>query len=217
MTRSSKIHNFKEKGFNSKRGTFALLSSTDYVSAWRRDEECQNSSGKHWVVTDRQVLFRPSVNKRSSLDWPQRRTDRNSTKPVLSENRSNTSVPLGINDSICNPSIIWHNNGSKYIIIEGCQRINVFYFGNKHFGIAPVFIFHKTDNYKINNWGLYGIYVAAGNHYLVTFYFICIISKEKKRGGQGWILVDLSITHSISLHKSHWLTSNAILREIKRQ
>lgn len=56
--------------------------------------------------------------------------------------------------------------------------------------IAPVFIFHKTDNYKINNWGLYGIYVAAGNHYLVTFYFICIISKEKKRGGKAeylWI------------------------------
>lgn len=158
-------------------------------------------------------FFIHTINKKGSLNWPQR-TDRNSTPPVPCKNHSTTSVPTGQNDSICKPSIIQHNNGSKYFITVSCHRINVLRFGNKHFGIAPVFIFYKIDNYKINNWFYYGIYVAAGNHYFVTFYFNTLSLKKKKK---GWILRDLSVTHSIYLNKSHWLTSNAILRGIKRQ
>lgn len=82
---------------NSKRGTSPLFSSTYYVKAWRKNEECKEfCKTLREIVIDRQEIkcfLIHSVNKVGSLNWPQRRTDRNSTKPVLCENHSTAFFP----------------------------------------------------------------------------------------------------------------------------
>lgn len=134
------------------------------------------------IVTDRKSCDFWCILWTSDVVWIDHKEGQTGTQrnDYCVKNHSVISVPTRKSDSICNPSIIWHYNGSKYIIMECCHRINIFYFGNQHFRIAPVFIFHKTDNYKLNKWFHCGIYVAVGNHYLAAFYFSNIISKEKK-------------------------------------